>query len=193
MYAVIETGGKQYRVTPGQTLEVELLPAGPGETVTLDRVLLVSADGRTLVGQPTVTGAHVVGTVAREGRGDKIIVFRYKSKKRYRRKTGHRQDYTYLTITDIQAEGKSLISDDERKRYEQNAARTARRYEQRIAEAIESLAYDEAVGDAAGVARDEAIIEENGPSVSVPAAVKPRSKKQTGDDEPEPSKRTTKK
>ncbi len=193
MYAVIETGGKQYRVAPGQTLEVELLPAGPGEIVTLDRVLLVSADGRTLVGQPTVNGAQVVGTVSREGRGDKIIVFRYKSKKRYRRKTGHRQDYTYLTITDIQAEGKSLISDEERKRYEQNAARSARRYEQRIAEAIETMAYDEAVGDAAGVARDEAIIEENGPSVSLPADVKPRSKKQGSDDEPESSKRTTKK
>ena len=193
MYAVIETGGKQYRVAPGQTLEVELLPAGPGEIVTLDRVLLVSADGRTLVGQPTVNGAQVVGTVSREGRGDKIIVFRYKSKKRYRRKTGHRQDYTYLTITDIQAEGKSLISDEERKRYEQNAARSARRYEQRIAEAIETMAYDEAVGDAAGVARDEAIIEENGPSVSLPADVKPRSKKQSSDDEPESSKRTTKK
>ena len=115
MYAVIETGGKQYRVRPGQTLEVELLPAEPGATVTLERVLLVSNDGNTLVGQPTVAGAAVVGTVTREGRGKKIIVFKYKSKKRYRRTQGHRQDYTYLTITDIQAEGKSLVSDEERR------------------------------------------------------------------------------
>jgi large subunit ribosomal protein L21 len=138
MYAVIETGGKQYRVTPGQTVEVELLPADPGATVTLDRVLMISADGRTLVGQPTVTGAHVVGTVAREGRGKKIIVFRYKSKKRYRRKTGHRQDYTYLTITDIQAEGKSLVPDDQRKHYERLASASAARYEARLFGALET-------------------------------------------------------
>ena len=135
MYAVIETGGKQYRVTPGQTLEVELLPAEPGATVTLDRVLMVSADGRTLVGQPTVAGAHVVGTVAREGRGPKVIIFRYKSKKRYRRKTGHRQDYTYLTITDIQAEGKSLVPAEQRRKFEESAARSAARFEARVAAA----------------------------------------------------------
>lgn len=138
MYAVIETGGKQYRVSPGQTVEVELLPAEPGATVTLERVLLVSADGRTLVGQPNVPGAQVVATVTREGRGKKIIVFRFKSKKRYRRTTGHRQDYTYLTITDIQAEGESLVPDDERRRYEASARRVAKRYEQRLAAALEA-------------------------------------------------------
>src|SRR5215467_2623156 len=114
MYAVIETGGKQYRVSPGQTVEVELLAAEPGASVALDRVLLVSANGNTLVGTPVVPGAKVVGTIAREGRGRKIIVYKYKSKKRYRRTQGHRQDYMYLTITDIQAEGKSLVSDEER-------------------------------------------------------------------------------
>ncbi len=159
MYAVIETGGKQYRVTPGQTVEVELLPAEPGATVTLDRVLMISGDGRTLVGQPTVAGAHVVGIVAREGRGKKIIVFRYKSKKRYRRKTGHRQDYTYLTITDIQAEGESLVPDDKRKHYERLAAASAERYEARLAGAIDQLAFDEAVGDEDAVERDEEAIE----------------------------------
>lgn len=144
MYAVIETGGKQYRVAPGQTVEVELLPADPGATVTLDRVLMISADGRTLVGQPTVAGAHVVGTVAREGRGKKIIIFRYKSKKRYRRKTGHRQNYTYLTITDIQAEGKSLVPDDKRKHYERLASASAARYEVRLASVIDQFDFDEA-------------------------------------------------
>jgi large subunit ribosomal protein L21 len=159
MYAVIETGGKQYRVSPGQTVEVELLPSAPGETVTLERVLLVSADGRTLVGRPTVAGAQVIGTVAREGRGKKVIVFRYKSKKRYRRKTGHRQDYTYLTITDIQAEGKSLVPDDKRKHYERLATASAERYEARLAGAIDQLALDEAVGDEDAVERDEEAIE----------------------------------
>ncbi len=170
MYAVIETGGKQYRVSPGQTVEVELLPAEPGSSVALDRVLLVSTDGKTLVGQPTVPGATVTATVAREGRGEKIIVFKYKSKKRYRRTQGHRQDYTYLLITDIQAEGESLVSDEDRKRYEEQADRAANRYNSRLATAIEALAADEALGDTSAVAADEDEIEEAGNSASIPDA-----------------------
>ena len=139
MYAVIETGGKQYRVSPGQTVEVELLPAEPGSEVALERVLLVSTDDKTLVGSPTVAGARVMTTVVREGRGDKIIVFKYKSKKRYRRTQGHRQDYIYLLVTDIQADGQSLISDEERQRYETMANRQAKRYEARLMNAYESL------------------------------------------------------
>lgn len=139
MYAVIETGGKQYRVTPGQTVEVELLPAEPGATVTLERVLLVSDDKRTLVGTPTVDGGRVVGIVAKEGRGEKIIVFRYKSKKRYRRKTGHRQDYTHLLITDIQADGESLVPSEDRKRYETWGTRAAGRYEARLEAEMRSV------------------------------------------------------
>ena len=167
MYAVIETGGKQYRVRPGQTVEVELLPAEPGATVTLERVLLVSNDGSTMVGQPTVEGARVVGTVAREGRGKKIIVFKYKSKKRYRRTKGHRQDYTYLTITDIQADGKSLVSDEERRSYEQQASRAAERYQSRLmGDLVDELAYDEAVGDDAAVENDEEAIEGAKPAKS---------------------------
>ena len=132
MYAVVETGGKQYRVSPGQTVEVELLPAEPGATVALERVLLVSGESQTYVGTPTVSGGRVVGIVAKEGRGKKIIVFRYKSKKRYRRKTGHRQDYSYLLITDIQAEGESLVPSEERQRYETWGARQANRYQARL-------------------------------------------------------------
>jgi large subunit ribosomal protein L21 len=167
MYAVIETGGKQYRVRPGQTVEVELLPAEPGATVTLERVLLVSNDGNTLVGQPTVAGAAVVGTITREGRGKKIIVFKYKSKKRYRRTQGHRQDYTYLTITDIQAEGKSLVSDEERRVFERQATRAAERYQARLmGDLVDDLAFDEAVGDDAAVEDDEEAIENAKPSKS---------------------------
>jgi large subunit ribosomal protein L21 len=149
MYAVIETGGKQYRVSPGQTVEVELLPSEPGATVTLDRVLMVATDGKTLVGQPTVPGGAVVATVIGEGRGKKIIVFKYKSKKRYRRTTGHRQDYTYLTVTDIQAEGESVVTDEERHRYERQAERAVNRYERKLLAAFEaligSIAADEGV------------------------------------------------
>ncbi|HKD74529.1 MAG TPA: 50S ribosomal protein L21 [Ktedonobacterales bacterium] len=109
MFAVIETGGKQYKVRPNQTVEVELLPLAPGSDVELDRVLLLSTDDEMFVGQPLVDGALVKATVARQGRGNKIIVFKYKSKKRYRRKTGHRQNYTYLTINDIIHNGESLV------------------------------------------------------------------------------------
>ena len=172
MYAVIETGGKQYRVSPGQTVEVELLPAEPGATVTLDRVLMVSADGRTLVGQPTVAGAHVVGTVAREGRGPKVIVFRYKSKKRYRRKTGHRQDYTYLTITDIHAEGKSLVPEGERRKHEESAARMATRYEARLAAAVAGAISVEAPVEAPVEAAAEAPASEKKPRRARAAAAK---------------------
>lgn len=139
MYAVIETGGKQYRVSPGQTVEVELLPAEPGATVTLDRVLLVSAEDGATVGQPLVPGGAVVATVIGEGRGKKVIVFKYKSKKRYRRTTGHRQDYTYLTVTDIQAKGESLVQEDERKRFERQAARAVNRYERKLLAAFDAL------------------------------------------------------
>jgi large subunit ribosomal protein L21 len=160
MYAVIETGGKQYRVSPGQTVEVELLEQEPGATVTLDRVLLVSSDGNTTVGQPTVAGATVVGTVAREGRGKKVIIFKYKSKKRYRRTKGHRQDYSYLLITDIQANGKSLVSDEERARFERQGTRAAERYNQQMAALVAELAYDEAVGDTEGAEHVEDAIED---------------------------------
>jgi large subunit ribosomal protein L21 len=139
MYAVIETGGKQYRVSPGQTVEVELLPAEPGATVTLDRVLLVSAEDNTTVGQPVVPGGAVIATVIGEGRGKKVIVFKYKSKKRYRRTTGHRQDYTYLTVTDIQAQGESLVQDEERKRFERQAQRAVNRYERKLLAAFDTL------------------------------------------------------
>jgi large subunit ribosomal protein L21 len=185
MYAVIETGGKQLRVSPGQTVEVELLPAEPGATVALDRVLLVAADGKTLVGQPTVAGAKVVATVAREGRGKKIVVFKYKSKKRYRRTQGHRQDYTYLLVTDIQAEGKSLVADDERKRYEAMATRAANRYQARLAEAIEALALDEALGQVEAIRQDEDAIEEIGSEASVPDEEVPPSDR--------PARKSTKK
>jgi large subunit ribosomal protein L21 len=150
MYAVIETGGKQYRVSPGQTIEVELLPAEPGSTVTLDEVLLVSNGDETLVGAPYVSGAKVVTIVARESRGPKILVFKYKSKKRYRRVTGHRQDYLHLLVTDIQANGKSLVSNEDRKRYETWGARAVERFQAKQLVALGGGIVDEeapATGD----------------------------------------------
>ena len=108
MFAILETGGKQYRVQPGDTINVERLAAEPGDTLELGSVLLVGGDGeQTRVGTPSVPGAVVRAEVVEHGRGDKIIVFRFKSKVRYRRKTGHRQALTRLRITDILLDGES--------------------------------------------------------------------------------------
>jgi large subunit ribosomal protein L21 len=103
MYAIVETGGKQYRVKPGDTVAVEKLPGEPGE------VLLVAGDGEPRIGSPGVAGAVVRAEVVSQFRGDKIIIFRYKSKVRYRRKTGHRQSLTRLRITDILVDGASSL------------------------------------------------------------------------------------
>jgi len=105
IYAIIETGGKQYRVNPGETIDVERLDVAEGNTVELDRVLLIADGERVIVGTPTVDGAKVVATSQGEGRGEKVIVFKYKSKVRYRKKTGHRQPYTRLVIDKIVESG----------------------------------------------------------------------------------------
>jgi large subunit ribosomal protein L21 len=109
-YAIIETGGKQYRVQPGDLITVEKLVAEEGSTVELDRVLLLSGDDGVQVGQPTIDGAHVVAEVATQGRADKIVVFKYKRKVRYRVKTGHRQSVTQLAIKEIATGQRSTAS-----------------------------------------------------------------------------------
>lgn len=103
MYAVIETGGKQYKVAEGDAIYVEKLAAPVGEQVVLDRVLLVNKDGNVVVGTPVVANAQVTAKVEEHGKGEKIIVFKYKPKKNYRRKTGHRQPFTKLLIEKIEA------------------------------------------------------------------------------------------
>ena len=103
MYAIIETGGKQYKVEQGAGLYIEKLPQTEGESVTFDRVLMVSKDGSVVVGSPTVAGATVTGKVEKHGRGQKIIVFKYKAKKNYHKKQGHRQPFTKVVIESINA------------------------------------------------------------------------------------------
>lgn len=101
MYAVIKTGGKQYRVQKDDIIEVELLDAEVGASVTLDEVLLVGNEGKAKIGAPTVAGASVKADVLNQKKGDKIIVFKKKRRQNYRRKNGHRQLITVLKITDI--------------------------------------------------------------------------------------------
>jgi large subunit ribosomal protein L21 len=99
MYAIIETGSKQYRVAEGDVIEVETLPVEAGKEVELERVLMVSGPGGVTVGQPVVTGAKVTATVQTHGRGKKVII--YKHKKNYHKKQGHRQNFTRLHIDKI--------------------------------------------------------------------------------------------
>jgi len=102
-YAIIETGGKQYRVAVGDTIIVEKLDGEAGGEVTLDKVLLIGGEGAAKVGAPYVDGATVTASLDEQSKGDKIVVFKYKPKKRYRRRIGHRQLQTELTITAINA------------------------------------------------------------------------------------------
>jgi large subunit ribosomal protein L21 len=134
MYAVIETGGKQYRVEVGTELEVELLDVEPGQAITLDRVLLVADGDEASIGRPLVENAVVDAEVLRMDRGEKLISFKYRPKARRRVKKGHRQELTVLRITDVRLDGKSAAeavrqteSDAaaERQRLEEAAARQA--------------------------------------------------------------------
>ena len=103
MHAIIETGGKQYKVAEGDTLFIEKLPVEAGEAVTFDKVLAVIDGENVTVGTPVVEGAKVDASVVKNGKGKKIIVFKYKPKKGYRRKQGHRQPYTKVQIGAIKA------------------------------------------------------------------------------------------
>ncbi|MBR0596563.1 50S ribosomal protein L21 [Clostridiales bacterium BAD-6] len=105
MYAVIETGGKQYRVQEGDVITIEKLNVSAGDDITFEKVLMLS-DGETVqIGAPTVEAAKVFGTVVENGKGKKVIIFKYKSKKDYRKKQGHRQPYTMVKIDSLSADG----------------------------------------------------------------------------------------
>jgi len=134
MYAVIETGGKQYRVEVGTELEVELLDVEPGQAITLDRVLLVADGDESSIGRPLVADAAVSAEVLRQARGEKLISFKYRPKARSRVKKGHRQELTVLRITDVRLGKKSAAeavrkaeadAKTERERLEEAAAKQA--------------------------------------------------------------------
>ena len=101
MYAVVKTGGKQYRITPGEKVKVEQIAADVGAEVVLDQVLMVGEGDSVRLGQPTVTGAAVKATVVSHGRGDKVTIFKMRRRKHYQKHQGHRQNYTELKIDSI--------------------------------------------------------------------------------------------
>lgn len=101
MYAVIRTGGKQYTVRAGETLDVEKLDGAAGDSIELTEVLLIADGDAVTVGSPTVSGAKVVADIVEQGKGKKVVVFKYKPKIRYRKRTGHRQQLTRLSVKEI--------------------------------------------------------------------------------------------
>ncbi|RCJ37945.1 50S ribosomal protein L21 [Nostoc minutum NIES-26] len=111
-YAIIETGGKQLRVEPGRFYDIELLPVEADEKVTIESVLLVQHDGEVTIGQPLVAGATVEGTVLRNLRGRKVLVYKMKPKKKTRKKRGHRQEITRLMINSITLNGTVLVAQE---------------------------------------------------------------------------------
>jgi large subunit ribosomal protein L21 len=125
MYAVIETGGKQFRVELGTEIEIDRLDAAPGETIELGRVLLLADGDEAQVGRPTVDGATVSASVVAQERGDKIIVFKYQPKARRRVKRGHRQDLTLVRVSDIVFNGRSAAKEAEAEARETEAERKA--------------------------------------------------------------------
>jgi len=140
MYAVIETGGKQYRVEFGTEIEVEHLDVDAGQAIDLDRILLVADGERATIGSPLVDGALVRADVVRQDRGEKLIVFKYKPKARRRVKKGHRQELTVLRISEISLDGRSAAEDAEKAKAEERHER-----EQREQEAARQAAADQAL------------------------------------------------
>lgn len=107
-YAIIKTGGKQYRVSPGDVIDLERTPVEEGNVIELNEVLLVSQNGEITVGSPTVSDAKVIGAVQQHGRGKKLVVFKFKAKNRQRTKNGHRQHFTRVQVQDIVIGGVAL-------------------------------------------------------------------------------------
>ena len=189
MYAVIETGGKQYRVEVGTELEVELLDVEPGQAITLERVLLVADGDESSIGQPLVADAAVSAEVVRQTRGEKLISFKYRPKARSRVKKGHRQELTVLRITDVRLGSKSAAeavrkaeadAKTERERLEEAAAKQAAA----DAALAAKLAKTAEADDKAKKATAKASAKADSKTESKPAAKKPAAKTSAADEKP---------
>ncbi len=195
MYAVIESGGKQYRVELGTELEVDRLEAEAGQTIEFDRVLLVADGEDSAIGQPVVSGATVKADVVRRDRGDKIVVFKYRPKARTRVKHGHRQELTVLRIADIVHGGKSARKQadearTERERLQAAADEQARRQAAADRDLARKLARE---ADAAAGSEDDdkAAAKPRRASRSKAAAEKPAPRSASASAGEQPKGRTT--
>lgn len=166
-YAIVRSGGKQYRVQEGDTIDVERLSTPEGECVELSEVVLLAEDGQVTVGTPTVPGVKVVAEVVSHGRGPKVIVFKYKAKTRYRRKTGHRQAFTRLAIQRIQ------VGEEEEKPARRRRARKA---------VPKETAEEAPVGEAVG--EEPPASEEVAPEVQADEKPAPRRRRKTAETPP---------
>jgi len=216
MYAVIETGGKQYRVEVGTELEVELLDGAPGDSITIDRVLLVGDGDESAIGTPVVANAAVVADIVRRERGEKVISFKYRPKARRRVKHGHRQELMILRITDVKLGSKSAADDrrkadadakSERQRLEEAAAKQAAQ-DAALADKLAKASAAKAPAKAAPKAESKTTAKSSAAKPAAKASTAkastakaepktPRAKTQSGaaDAKPSPAKpkRTTKK
>ena len=180
MYAVIETGGKQYRVEVGTELEVELLDGAAGDSIKLERILLVADGDTAAIGRPIVEGASVAAEVVRRDRGEKLISFKYRPKARRRVKKGHRQELTILRISDIVLNGKSAADE----KAEADKARQAERAQ------LEATARKQAAADAALAAK---LAADSKPEKAETAAAKKAAPVKRGADKADAEKADTKK
>jgi len=191
MYAVIVTGGKQYRVEVGTELEVELLDVEPGQAITLDRVLLVADGDESAIGRPLVADAAVSAEVVRQTRGEKLIAFKYRPKARSRVKKGHRQELTVLRITDVRLGSKSAAESvrkaeadakTERQRLEEAAAKQAAA-DAALAAKLAKSAPAETKPAKASTAKPKAAAAKAEPKTAAkPAAKKPTARASAADD-----------
>ena len=188
MYAVIESGGKQHRVELGSEIQVDRLDVQPGESITLDRVLLVADGDEAAIGQPVVDGAKVSAEVLGQDRGDKIVVFKYKPKARTRVKKGFRAELTTLRITDIAFGGKSAAEDAEKQ--QKAEAKKAREAEKAAKEAAAKQAEEKAAADAELAAKLAAAEGASAEATQETAEAKPKARKKStakkAADEPAP-------
>jgi large subunit ribosomal protein L21 len=176
MYAVIETGGKQYRVEVGSELEIELLEAAPGESITLDRVRLVADGDEATIGRPVVTEAAVEAEVVRRDRGEKVIAFKYRPKARRRVKKGHRQQLSVIRITDVRLNGKSAA--EEQRKADADARSERQRLEEAAArQAAEDAALAERLAKASPAKSSAKASEKSEATVAKPSAAKPSAGK----------------
>jgi large subunit ribosomal protein L21 len=177
MYAVIESGGKQHRVELGSEIQVDRLDVQPGDSITLERVLLVADGDEAAIGQPVVDGATVSAEVLGQDRGQKIVVFKYKPKARTRVKKGFRAELTTLRITDIAFAGKSAAKDAEKQ--QKAEAKEAREAEKAAKSAAARQAEERAAADAELAAKLAAAAEAPAEGAAQPAEAKPKPRKKS--------------